>query len=159
TDLSQLEISTYVPQECYDRVLIGKSIMKIIHQDRELGEVTIVYKSPTINTVLRTFEVRGKLESDSMKLVPGNLVRVLLVTERREGAGIPSGAVVMRKDKACVFINESGKALLKEIETGLENEGRIEIRSGEVTEKDQVIHVGQNMLNPGDPVKVTGGGN
>ncbi len=55
--------------------------------------------------------------------------------------------------KHFVFAVENGKAKLKEVKTGINNDGRIEIISG-LKKADSIIVVGQNIVREGQKVKI-----
>ena len=69
---------------------------------------------------------------------------------------IPSSAVLSKTGDRFVYIVEGGKAVYREVATGIGGDGTIEIISG-VKEGEEVIVRGQNYLNDGDTVRVVRG--
>lgn len=57
-DLSVVEISAYLPETYYTRVVVGRTLLRAGSGDRDIGGMVITTKSPTINPKLRTFEIR-----------------------------------------------------------------------------------------------------
>jgi membrane fusion protein (multidrug efflux system) len=68
---------------------------------------------------------------------------------------VPTEALVPVLKGAQVFVVESGKAVARDVETGLRNAGRVEILSG-LQAGDSVIVRGLLGLRPGSQVKPTG---
>ena len=113
---------------------------------------------------------------------PGMTATVDIITKRREDAiAVPISAIVIKTDTTstkrpygktaettddsnkeeekfeCVFINEAGKAKLRVVETGIQDDTNIEIVSG-LTKEDKIItgpyNVVSKTLKPGDLVEV-----
>ncbi|WP_178987383.1 efflux RND transporter periplasmic adaptor subunit [Winogradskyella schleiferi] len=125
----------------------------------------------------------GKPESYS-PFRPGMTATVDIITKiQKDAISVPISAIVIKTDTSstkkpysktvdngvddsaieeekfeCVFINDKGKAKLKVVETGIQDDTNIEIISG-LTKEDKIITGPYNMvsknLNPGDLVEVT----
>ncbi len=61
-DLSLLEISVFLPEEHFLQVEPGLTQMHVVVAGTDLGLRPIVYKSPTIQPKLRTFEVKALVD-------------------------------------------------------------------------------------------------
>lgn len=115
---------------------------------------------------------------------PGMTATVDIITKTKKNAiSVPISAIVIKTDTSstqkpfgkkssldendmdmeeqkfeCVFVNESGKAKLRVVETGIQDDTNIEIVSG-LSEEDEIITGPYNMvsknLNPGDLLEVT----
>ncbi|WP_179009041.1 efflux RND transporter periplasmic adaptor subunit [Winogradskyella forsetii] len=115
---------------------------------------------------------------------PGMTATVDVITKiQKDAISVPISAIVIKTDTSstkkpysktvsnevddlekeeqkfeCVFINDNGKAKLKVVETGIQDDTNIEIVSG-LTKEDKIITGPYNMvsknLNPGDLVEVT----
>lgn len=112
---------------------------------------------------------------------PGMTATVDIITQTRENAiSVPISAIVIKTDTSstkkpygksvveedesskeekkfeCVFVNENGKAKLKVVETGIQDDTNIEIVSG-LSEEDKIITGPYNMvsktLKPGDLIE------
>jgi HlyD family secretion protein len=124
----------------------------------------------------------GKPESYS-PFRPGMTATVDIITQKRMDAiAVPISAIVIKTDTSstkkpyekmaqssdetegseeqkfeCVFVNSNGKAKLKVVETGIQDDTNIEIVSG-LSEDDEIITGPYNMvskiLKPGDMVEV-----
>ena len=109
--------------------------------DRPLtGRIRRVF--PSADPATRLVPVEVALEAGSMAR-PGYLARVRFrFDERHDVPLVPVSAVLTGTAGESAFIVEGGKALRREVETGLVSGGRVEIVSG---------------LNPGEIVVVEGG--
>ena len=152
-DLSLVEVSIFVPYEYYDEVVVGQTKMRVRAAGRDLGELSVSFKSPVIEPRLRTFQVKALLQSPPPEVVPGCLAEVTLVLASRQGLGVPASAVQQRGGRNVVFIVAEGKAKAVPVELGWETEGWREIRSG-LSAVVPVITTGQSLVDDGTPVRV-----
>jgi len=152
-DLSTVEAAAYLPAQYYPEVVPDKTEFRLSVNGREAGTHTVTYRSPTINTTLRTFEIKGKVEATDGLAVPGNMADLAIVFETRKGLGIPSAAILVRAGKPTVFVVQDGKAVAREVQTGLQNDAWTEILSG-LEADEQVVTEGQTQLRDGTPVEV-----
>lgn len=150
-DPSYIEAIAYLPAEYYTDVTPGKTQARLTIAGRDAGTFTITYRSPVINTTLRTFEIKGKVESK--EAVAGAMADMTLVFESRKAIGIPSNSLLIRNDTPCVFVAKESKATLIKVQTGLTNDGWTEIRTG-LEEVDSVVTEGQTQLREGMTVTI-----
>ena len=150
-DPSSIEAVAYLPAAYYAEVLPGKTQARLTIAGKAAGSFTVTYRSPVINTTLRTFEIKGKVESK--EAVAGAMADMTLVFESRKAIGVPSNTLLQRNGKPSVFSSREGKALLKHVETGLINEGWTEVASG-LEADDLVITEGQTQLREGMAVTI-----
>jgi membrane fusion protein, multidrug efflux system len=116
------------------------------------GKINRVY--PYLDARLRTRTIEITLDK-SVDLLPGMFARVAVQISIVPGALIvPASALVPAPSgKQAVFVAENGKAYKRLVETGLEEEQRIQIVTG-VNPGDQVIATGNENLNDGDAIRV-----
>ncbi len=152
-DLSTVEAAAYLPAQYYPEVIPRQTLFRLGVSGRDAGTHTVTYRSPTINTSLRTFEIKGRVEAKEGLTVPGNMADLTIVFESRQGLGIPSASILTRADKSIVFVVQDGKAVSREIQAGLQNDAWTEILSG-LEAGEHVISEGQTQLRDGDPVEV-----
>ncbi|MBN2475734.1 MAG: efflux RND transporter periplasmic adaptor subunit [Pirellulales bacterium] len=154
-DTSVVEISVFLPEEHYAHVLPGKTKMRVRVGSIDLGEHTVSYKSPTVNQKLRTFAVKGLVESPPEGVVPGCLAQTAIVTDSGQGIGVPSEAVQTRGGKSIVFTLAEGRAKMVPVETGRDLDGWREILDG-LNSGVPVVSMGQFLVEEGTPVAVVG---
>lgn len=152
-DLSTVEAAAFLPAQYYPDVTPGKTQFHLRVNGREAGTDTVTYRSPTINTTLRTFEIKGKVDAASDLAVPGNMADLTIVFETRQGLGVPSAAILVRAGKPTVFVVQDGKAVSREVQTGLQNDAWTEILSG-LEAGETVVTEGQTQLRDGMAVDV-----
>lgn len=151
--LDQLEVSVFVPSEYYPQVTPGETKLRVRSGNLDLGELTTSYKSPTVDSKLRTFELKCLVDSPPGEVVPGCLAEVTVVFAVREGIGVPDGAILRRAGGEVVFAVAEGTAKMRQVQTGWEQDGWREIRSG-ISEQTPVVTMGQSHLEDGTPVQV-----
>jgi len=152
-DLSRVEAAAFLPAQYYPDVVPGATTFRLAVGGRPAGEHTVTTRSPVINPVLRTFEIKGRLQNAGELAVPGQMADLTLVFESREGLGVPSAAVLVRGGRPVVFVARDGVAAAREVETGLQNDGWTEILSG-LEPGEAVVTEGQTQLHDGMPVDV-----
>lgn len=120
--------------------------------ERFPGSVSIV--NPTANASTRSFGLKITPRAGAGLLKAGMFAQAELVTQTKQDAlAVPEDAIVTRDGKSIVFIVVDGKARQREVATGLRADGKVELTSG-VQAGEQVVVVGQNLLNDGDAVTV-----
>ncbi|NCA82112.1 MAG: efflux RND transporter periplasmic adaptor subunit [Opitutae bacterium] len=152
-DLAVVEAAAYLPAQYYPEVVPGETTFRLGVGGREAGTHAITTRSPTINPTLRTFEIKGQVEAADGLVVPGQMADLTIVFETRETLGVPSASVLVRGGKPVVFAVQDGKAISRQVETGLQNDAWTEIRSG-LEAGEIVVTEGQTQLRDGMAVEV-----
>ena len=152
-DLSHVEAAAFLPAQYHADVVPGQTAFRLRIDGREAGTHSVSYRSPTINPTLRTFEIKGRVDSAGSLAVPGSMADLTLVFESREALGVPAAAILVRGGHPLVFVARDGRALARPVETGLQNDGWTEILSGLVPGDDVVVE-GQTQLHDGMAVLV-----
>ena len=152
-DLSVVEAAAYLPAQYYSEVIPGETKFRLGVNGRDAGTHPVAYRSPTINTSLRTFEIKGRVEAAGGLAVPGNMADLTIVFETREALGIPSASILTRNGRPIAFVVQDGKAVAREVQTGLQNDAWTEILSG-LAAGESVVTEGQTQLRDGLPVEV-----
>ncbi len=153
-DLSLLEVSAFLPSDFYQKVITDETTMKITVGSIDIGELPVVYKSPVIDSRLRNFEIKALLKDPPAGVTSGDIARIKVVLSSHEGIGIPRAAGIRRLDGTNIFVAEQGMAKMMSVETGLENDGWIEITSKEVNAGMPVVIMGQDRLSDNMPVSI-----
>ncbi len=153
-DVNLVEVSVFLPAAVYPNVETGRTMMRIQVAGIDLGDQIISYKSPTIQSRLRTFEVKCLMQDPPAGVAPGAMADITVILASREALGVPAVSVQQRGGQSVVFVVENNVAVRKNIQTGLENDGWIELLDDSVTESMQVVSMGQDMLDDGSAVSV-----
>lgn len=152
-DLSVVEAAAFLPAHYYARVIPGQTKFRLGIGGQLLGDYLITTRSPVINPTLRTFEIKGRLDTGNDQAVPGQMADLTLVFESRDGLGVPSVAILVRADRQVVFVVQEGRAAAREVTTGLQNDAWTEILSG-LDANEMVITEGQTQLYDGMAVEI-----
>ena len=105
-----------------------------------------------INLTNGTFRATAYIDNQSGLLAPGMFGRFEIAYERHMDAlTIPTAAVLDEGDEKVVYIVADGAAIRRIVETGIEENGVVEILNG-ITATDQIVVTGQNSLRDGSRV-------
>ncbi len=152
-DLSIVEAAAFLPAQYYPEVVPGQTTFRLGIGGREAGAHAVTYRSPTIDTTLRTFEIKGQIEAADGLAVPGQMADLTIVFEARQGLGVSSASILDRGGKPTVFVAQEGKAFAREVQTGFQNDGWTEILAG-LEAGEAVVVEGQTQLRDGMSVEV-----
>lgn len=119
------------------------------------GQVAAV--NAAANPATRTFEVQVVVPNPRGELKPGMFARVTVVVAAREDAIIvPSDALLGSETDRYVYLVNDGVAVRRPVRVGISQNGLAEIVSG-LSEGEQLVVMGQQMLQQGAKVTVEGG--
>ena len=117
-----------------------------------LGAVS--YKSLVADAKTRTFRVEVKTPNADLKLLPGMIVRVVLLRRMvRDAVAVPLVAVVPRDGRAAAYVEENGRARERTVTLGVTDGRNIQVTSG-LAVGDKLIVEGQRQLKDGTLLKV-----
>jgi RND family efflux transporter MFP subunit len=116
------------------------------------GEISEL--SPAISAETRTFQGKVLIDNSRLKLRPGMFVKADIVVDKANSAIIiPKDAVLSRRNRKYVYIVEKNTAIVRDIQTGLEDEDNMEVTQG-LNENDNLIVRGYETLRENSRVKV-----
>ena len=161
-DLETLEAVAYIPAAYYGRLEVGKTMVRLAVNGKEVGEYPVTYRSPVIDPALRTFEIKALVRGNAaVGLVPGVMADMTIVLVRREGLAVPTHSVLNRRQGTLIYIPKDGRAVPCGVKVGLENDGFSEIFPAPLTEGglepqegEKAVSEGHYMLSDNDKVKV-----
>lgn len=107
------------------------------------------YVGKVIDPLNRTFRVEVVMNETATKLHP-NQVAILRITDYKADMAIvlPLAVVQTTPEGSYVFLNDNGKARKQQVTTGMNYDGRLEIKTG-LKPGDQVITTGYQDLTDG----------
>ena len=152
-DLAVVEAAAYLPAQYFPEVVPGETTFRLGVGGREAGTHPIAYRSPTINPTLRTFEIKGQVAAADGVVIPGQMADLTILFECRAALGVPTAAILTRNGKPIVFVVQAGKAVSREVQTGLQNDAWTQILSG-LEAGETVVTEGQTQLRDGMAVDV-----
>jgi RND family efflux transporter MFP subunit len=152
-NLTALDVSLFLPEEVYSKVRPGSTSLRVRVGDVDLGDIRVTWRSPTVDIMLRTFEAKARLETPESSVVPGRLADVDVVLDERTGLGVPTGAILHRRQGTIVFVVRDGVAIRRMVTTGLASRGWTEITGDGLSAGDAVVTTGQEYIEDGTSVR------
>ncbi len=146
--VDSLEVHFEVPQRVADRVAPGAAV-RLDDQRLEVRTLT-----PAARAASRTFTAIAPLvDTAPAHLRPGTFVDVALTVAVREDAVfVPETAILRVGERAFVFRAVDGRAERIEVETGVRDDGRIEVR-GDLRAGERVVTAGLEKLRDGARIR------
>jgi len=153
-DTSLVEASAFLSSPYYADVRPGETIMRVTVHNTGVGEVPVIFKSPTINPKLRTFEVKCQIKDPPEGVVSGAMAHIAVLIAQHRGFGVPKGAIQTRDDRSVVFHVEGDTARMLSVTTGFESGGMVEVQGEGLREGLSVVTMGQFQVEEGSRVVV-----
>ena len=106
-----------------------------------------------VDAQTRSILARAKINNEDHEIIPGSLLEIEIFYNEKDALGVPDTSVMYEGNKKFIYkIIESDMIKKIEIETGIRNEGNLEVLSG-INEGDKVIAEGLTKVRPGMKVK------
>lgn len=122
--------------------------------DRRIVIGPVTYKSVVADTATRTYRVEVTVPNPETRLLPGMIVRVVLLRRLIENAvAVPLSAVVPREGRAVVYVVDGDRAREREVALGITDGRNIEIKSG-LAAGETLVTDGQRQLADDQLVRV-----
>lgn len=156
-DYNQVLVDLKVPNAYIVSVSPGQALRVenyALPNRRFLGTVKVV--DPAIDPATRTFRVVGAVKNPKLMLRPGMFVKAEIVTESHEDAVVvPRRFVLTRQNRKVVFVEEEGRAQMRDVRLGLEGPEQVEILEG-LEPGERLITSNYETLRSRTRVRVTG---
>ena len=153
-----LYADVFIPEQDSRQVRPGQHVtVRLGTSETEMAEGVVERISPVVDGDTGTVKGTVRFDPPSGAFRPGAFVRVEIDVDVHEDAVlIPKQAVMEEDGRLYVAIVEpSGFARREQVETGYQDEVRIEVISG-VTEGESVVTAGQGKIKNGDKTRVVG---
>lgn len=162
-DTENLEVQAKILAEDAAGIQVGNKVdITVRTKEKQALEGTVVKVAPTAEDEVSSLGVKQKKVMVTIQpleakffLLPGSEVDVRVITETKSGVVIvPAGAVFDYQGQSCVFTVEEGKAVLRTVQRGIQNESFSEITDGlqegetVLSAPDNSIEEGTRILNP-----------
>jgi len=153
TDTNQLVAYLQIPQTDLAKFAAGNTAtLEVDSMPGRKYAADIVRISPTIDTRNGTFRATAIIDNAADELAPGMFARFTIAYAKHTDALlIPTQAIVNEDQRSSVYVVSNGEVTLRQIETGIESDGRMEVLSG-LTGDEQIVVVGQSTLRDGSKV-------
>jgi HlyD family secretion protein len=155
-DTSSLLAKVHLTQPQAQQLKVGDPASVLVPgiADPVAGKLTLI--SPALDPGSTTVEVWVQISNPGRALKPGTAVHVSVTGKTAPGALlVPAASLVTSPagNKAVMVIDAVGVAHLKEVSTGIEDNGMVQIVSG-ISAGDWVVTTGAYALDDGTKVKV-----
>lgn len=156
SDISRIKLDFTIPETRLSLIREGQPIKAVsgAWPDRPFTG-TIATIDPVIDPATRAVKVRAILPNPDRALKPGMLLTVNVIARQRQSLALPELAVVGDGEERFVFLVEDGKAKRVKVDTGIRQNGRVEILGG-VKAGQTVVTDGVVKLTDGAPVRLPG---
>ena len=106
-----------------------------------------------INPETRSLLVRIKIINEKSELIPGALLEVAILYNKKNSLGVPDTSIILEGNKAYVYKVIQDNIIEKvEIKTGMRTSGNVEIIAG-LQNNDRVVAEGLAKTRPGAKIK------
>ncbi len=153
-DISKVKVDFSIPEKYIALFRPGQDItFRVDGYDEDFTGKVISYE-PKLNENTRSIILRASANNKGSKLLPGSFVKVKLKLENiNDAVMIPTESVVPKLKGQSVFIYQDGKAVSKDVETGIRTEKEIQVTSN-LNIGDTVISTNILRLKPNSKVKL-----
>lgn len=161
-DVEDMEIEAYILADDAVNIHLGDEV-KITERSEKKQEIKgVVSKiAPSAIEMTSSLGVKQKkvlvtisMQDIPAEIKPGYEVDVVIITQEKDNVIIvPLSSVFDYKNKSCVFVDEQGKATLKTVQKGIENDSIIEITDG-IKEGEWVLSNPDSSIEEGKKIKL-----
>jgi membrane fusion protein, multidrug efflux system len=152
--MDPMKIEFTVPEKYAGSLRVGSPISFTVAglEQRFSGKVYAI--EPKIDAATRTLRLRALAPNPGRVLVPGAFAKVELELSRMEEAiSVPTSSVIPHIDGQMVYVLKDGKAVSRNVTTGVRNDSSVQITDG-LAPGDTVITSGLLQLREGSKVKI-----
>ncbi|HTN35308.1 MAG TPA: efflux RND transporter periplasmic adaptor subunit [Marinobacter sp.] len=136
--LEQLRVVANLPQQYADLARSQRQAIVTLTDGRVLKTDSMTFY-PYADPSTHTFRLRMGLHEPGSSLFPGMLVKVSVPVGTRNTLWIPDSSLIHRSELRAVFVlDEQNRPRLRQVRTGVHDNGRIEILAG-LSEGESVV--------------------
>ena len=147
-DVERIKVDFSIPERYAQRVGVGDEIVYSVEglSDPQRGVVYAI--EPRIDANTRTLLLRAQSPNPQSQLLPGAFANIDLIFEEIQDAlTVPSIAVIPELGGKKVYVLQNGKAVPRDVETGMRTDEAVHITAG-LSERDTVIVTGIQLIRP-----------
>ncbi len=106
-----------------------------------------------VDAQTRSILARAKINNESLEIIPGSLLEIKILYNEKNALSIPDTSVMYEGSKKFIYkIIENNMIKKIEIETGIRNQGNLEVLKG-LIQGDKIIAEGLTKVRPSMKVK------
>lgn len=151
--ITSLKLDFSIPEKYGQSVRNGSKISFLVDGSSQPSQGVVYAIEPGVEEQTRNLRIRARINNTSAKFRPGTFARVTLTIQNEQSLVVPTQAVIPQTRTNQVILVKNGKAVFKDVKTGLRTAGSIQILSG-LAEGDTVATTGLLFLKPDSPVKI-----
>ncbi|SFE37328.1 efflux RND transporter periplasmic adaptor subunit [Spirosoma endophyticum] len=151
--ISSLKLDFSIPEKYGQAVHNGSMISFMVDGDSQPSQAVVYAIEPGVEEQTRNLRIRARVNNASTRFRPGAFARVTLTIQNDQSLVVPTQAVIPQTRTNQVIVVKNGKAVFKDVKTGLRTAGSIQILSG-LQVGDTVATTGLLFIKPDSPVKV-----
>jgi cobalt-zinc-cadmium efflux system membrane fusion protein len=146
-DLSRVWIDADVFEKDLPRVRPGQEVkLKVTAFPESTFSGKVILINSVVDPETRTVKVRTEVANPDGRLKPDMFANVQIVTDvNRAAISIPQSAVLNDEGKTVVFVAEGDGYKKRQVQAGIQNNGRVEVVDG-LTAGDKVVVKGNYLL-------------
>lgn len=154
SQVSTLKIQFNVPERYGAQLKQGQQVEFVIDGTDKKFSAAVIASEIQIDEATRSLAIRGLVDQQDPELIPGVFAKVRIVFGRDQNALlVPNSAIVPIGRKKQLFVYEGGKAMVREVTTGVRDSTNIQILTG-IEPGDTVITSAILYLRPGMEVRL-----
>lgn len=155
SQVNQLKVQFSVPERYGAKLIKGLPITFEVDGSGKRFSATVIASEIMIDEATRSLAIRATVNEKDPALIPGVFAKVKLVLEQNTDAlMIPNNSVILLGRKKQIYVYQSGKAMPKEIVTGIRDSANIQVLTG-INPGDTVITSAILFLRPGLEVNLS----
>jgi RND family efflux transporter MFP subunit len=131
--------------------MIAEIVLDAYPDEKFSGKINNI--RPVIDPLSRTTQVEIVIPNPGYRIKPGMFCQVNFILKEKDNVLIVPDDAVLGDEQKYVYVAVADRAVSKNIQIGLKEENKDEVISG-LTEQDQLITVGQRVVENGSKVEV-----
>lgn len=151
--VSSLKLDFSIPEKYGASVKVGSVVDFTVDGVRQNFKGNVYAIDPGVEEETRNLRIRARATNPGATLRPGMFAKVNLIINTDRALVVPTQAVIPQTRGKQVAIINKGKAVFRDVTTGIRSASTVEITSG-LEQGDTVITTGLNFLRPDSPVKI-----
>jgi len=154
SQISSLKIQFNVPERYGAQLKPGLPVSFSIDGTSKTFTATVIASEISIDEKTRSLAVRALIKQKDPALIPGAFAKVKIVLgKNNEALMVPNSSIIPSGRKKLLYVYEGGKAMMKEVTTGVRDSTNIQVLTG-IKPGDTVITSAMLFLRPGLAVEL-----
>lgn len=154
SQVSSLKIQFNVPERYGAQLKPGLPVSFSIDGTNKTFTATVIASEISIDENTRSLALRALIKQQDPALIPGAFAKVKIVLgKNNEALMVPNSVIIPSGRKKQLYVYEGGKAMMKEVTTGVRDSTNIQVLTG-IKAGDTVITSAVLFLRPGLAVEL-----